>query len=89
MAHTPYDIDVQVTVATALKEGFAVETRSMRGNPYDGHTLAEPIEPINILAQQKPRIVIKTDRQPGRNWLKGALDDALQPVMCGTGHDVR
>ena len=40
---TPYEFGVEVTVATTLKEGFVVGMRSMRGNPYDGHTLEKAI----------------------------------------------
>lgn len=57
-ARTPYEFGVKVTVATTLKEGFVVGMRSMPGNPYDGHTLAETIEQVSILAEQKPTTVI-------------------------------
>lgn len=43
-ARTPYEFGVKVTIATTLKEGLVVGCRSMPGNPYDGHTLAETIE---------------------------------------------
>ncbi len=106
----------------------------MPGNPYDGHTLAETIEQVSILADRAPKTVIvdrgyrgveldgiqilrsgqkrgitrtlhamirrrsaieptighmKTDGRLGRNWLKGALGDALHAVLCGAGHNVR
>ena len=32
---------------------------------------------------------MKTDGRLGRNWLKGALGDALHAVLCGAGHNVR
>ena len=32
--------------------------RSMPGNPYDGHTLAETIEQVGILADRAPMTVI-------------------------------
>jgi IS5 family transposase len=133
-ARTPYEFGVKVTVATTLKEGFVVGMRSMPGNPYDGHTLAETIEQVSILADRAPKTVIvdrgyrgveldgiqilrsgqkrgitrtlhamikrrsaieptighmKTDGRLGRNWLKGALGDALHAVLCGAGHNVR
>jgi IS5 family transposase len=25
----------------------------------------------------------------GRNWLKGALGDAMHAVLCGAGHNIR
>ena len=57
-ARNPYEFGVKVTVATTLKEGFVVGMRSMPGNPYDGHTLAEAIEQVEILAQRMPHTVI-------------------------------
>jgi IS5 family transposase len=57
-ARTPYEFGVKVTVATTLKEGLVVGMRSMPGNPYDGHTLAETLEQVGILADAKPKIAI-------------------------------
>lgn len=55
-ARTPYEFGVKVSIATTLKEGLVVGTRSMPGNPYDGHTLAETLEQVGILTG--------TDRPP-------------------------
>lgn len=55
-ARTPYEFGVKVSVATTLKEGLVVGMRSMPGNPYDGHTLAETLEQVGILTG--------TDRPP-------------------------
>lgn len=49
-ARTPYEFGVKVAIATTLKEGFVVGARSMPGNPYDGHTLAETLEQAAILS---------------------------------------
>ena len=57
-ARTPYEFGVKVTIATTLKEGFVVGMRSMPGNPYDGHTLAETLEQVGILAERTPKTVI-------------------------------
>ncbi len=32
---------------------------------------------------------MKTDGKLGRNWLKGALGDAINAVLCGAGHNLR
>jgi IS5 family transposase len=32
---------------------------------------------------------MKTDGKLGRNWLKGALGDAMHAVLCGAGHNLR
>lgn len=47
---------MKVSIAPTLKEGLVVGMRSMPGNPYDGHTLAETLEQVGILAG--------TDRPP-------------------------
>ncbi|WP_031407147.1 IS5 family transposase [Thiomonas sp. FB-Cd] len=57
-ARTPYEFGVKVTIATTLKEGLVVGMRSMPGNPWDGHTLAETLEQVEILADAKPKIAI-------------------------------
>ncbi len=46
-AHAPYKFGVKVSVATTLQRSkggqFALHAKSLTGNPYDGHTLAEII----------------------------------------------
>ncbi|GAB2921273.1 hypothetical protein GCM10027093_70130 [Paraburkholderia jirisanensis] len=32
---------------------------------------------------------MKADGKLGRNWLKGALGDAINAVLCGAGHNLR
>ncbi|SAI68165.1 Uncharacterised protein [Bordetella ansorpii] len=50
-SRTPYEFGVKVSIATTLKKGFVVGARSMPGNPYDGHTLAEALEQAGIIAE--------------------------------------
>jgi transposase, IS5 family len=49
-AHKPYEFGVKVSVATTLHRSkggqFALHAKSLPGNPYDGHTLAEIIPDI-------------------------------------------
>jgi IS5 family transposase len=125
---------VKVSITTTHKEGLVVGMRSMPGNPYDGHTLAEALEQAAILSDTKPEVAIvdrgykgvavdgvkiyhpglrrgitrtlramirrrsaiepaighmKTDGKLDRNWLKGALGDAMHAVLCGAGHNLR
>ena len=47
-----------MTVATTLKEGLVVDMRSMPGNPWDGHTLAETVEQASILTDKMAKTVI-------------------------------
>ncbi|RKT20801.1 IS5 family transposase [Paraburkholderia sp. RAU2J] len=133
-ARTPYEFGVKVSITTTHKEGLVVGARSMPGNPYDGHTLAEALEQAAILSDVKPEVAIvdrgykglaiegvkiyhpglrrgitrqlramirrrsaiepaighmKTDGKLDRNWLKGALGDAIHAVLCGAGHNLR
>ena len=53
----PYEFGVKVSVATTHKEGLVVGMRSMPGNPYDGHTLYEALEQVEILTGHQPREV--------------------------------
>ncbi|PYE72688.1 DDE family transposase [Xylophilus ampelinus] len=76
-ARTPYEFGVKVTIATTLKEGLVVGCRSMPGNPYDGHTLAETIEQVSILADQKPKTAI-VDK-----GYQGAQVEGLQILRSG------
>jgi IS5 family transposase len=48
-ARVRYEFGTKVSVATTHREGFVVGMRSMPGNPYDGHTLGEALEQVEIL----------------------------------------
>ena len=47
--HKRYEFGVKATFATTSKTGFVLGARSLPGNPYDGHTLAEQLEQVQIL----------------------------------------
>lgn len=57
-ALTPYEFGVKASITTTHKEGLVVGIRSMRGNPYDGHTLAEVLEQAAILCDVAPEVAI-------------------------------
>ncbi len=133
-ARKPYEFGVKVSITTTHQEGLVVGARSMPGNPYDGHTLAEALEQAAILSDVTPEVAIvdrgykgieiegvkiyhsgmrrgitrtlravikrrsaieptishmKADGKLDRNWLKGALGDAMHAVLCGAGHNLR
>ena len=54
-ARVRYEFGCKVSVATTHREGFVVGMRSMPGNPYDGHTLHEALEQVEILTDTRPR----------------------------------
>ena len=53
-AHKRYEFGTKVSVATTNRGGFVVGMRALSGNPYDGHTLAEALEQVEILTDQRP-----------------------------------
>ena len=53
-ARKRYEFGTKVSLATTIDEGFVVGMRSMPGNPYDGHTLTEALEQVEILTEQRP-----------------------------------
>ena len=55
-AHKRYEFGTKVSVATTNRVGFVVGMRAMPGNPYDGHTLSEALEQVEIVTDQKPEI---------------------------------
>jgi IS5 family transposase len=54
-ARVRYEFGTKVSVTTTHKEGFVVGMRSMPGNPYDGHTLHEALEQVEILTDTRPK----------------------------------
>jgi len=55
-AHKRYEFGTKVTVATTTEGGFVVGMRALPGNPYDGHTLHEALEQVEILTDQRPQM---------------------------------
>jgi IS5 family transposase len=53
-AHKRYEFGTKVSVATTNRGGFVVGIRALPGNPYDGHTLHEALEQVEILTDQRP-----------------------------------
>ena len=53
----PHEFGVKVTVAVTHQEGLVVGMRSLPGNPYDGHSLDEALEQVQILTDRRPKEV--------------------------------
>ncbi len=53
-AHKRYEFGVKVSIATTNDSGCVVGMRSYPGNPYDGHTLEDQLEQVEILSDIKP-----------------------------------
>ena len=50
-ARNPYEFGVKSGIAVTHQSGLVVGARTFPGNPYDGHTLHEQIEQVNILCE--------------------------------------
>ncbi len=57
-ARVRYEFGTKVSLATTLTEGFVVGMRTLPGNPYDGHTLAEALEQVEILTDRRPSLAV-------------------------------
>jgi IS5 family transposase len=57
-ARKRYEFGTKVSLATTIDEGFVVGMGSMPGNPYDGHTLPEALEQVEILTGQTPALAV-------------------------------
>jgi IS5 family transposase len=65
-------------VATTLDQGFVVGMRSFARNPYDGHTLKEALEQVEILTDQHPDLAV-VDR-----GYRGHGVEATRVLISGT-----
>ena len=77
-ARVRYEFGCKVSVATTLDEGFVVGMRSFPGNPYDGHTLNEALEQVEILTDQRPNLAV-VDR-----GYRGHGVEATRVLISGT-----
>ena len=53
-----YEFGTKVSIAATINEGFIVGTRSMPGNPYDGHTLADALDQVEVLTDIRPALAV-------------------------------
>jgi IS5 family transposase len=53
-----YEFGTKVSVAATTREGFIVGMRALPGNPYDGHTLAEALEQVEVLTDCRPSLAV-------------------------------
>ena len=57
-ARVRHEFGCKVSVTTTLDEGFVIGMRSFAGNPYDGHTLREALEQVEILTDRRPDLAV-------------------------------
>jgi len=58
LAQKRYEFGTKVSVATTTTGGFVVGMRALPGNPYDGHTLHEALEQVEILTDRRPDMAL-------------------------------
>jgi IS5 family transposase len=98
-ARQPYEFGVKSGIAVTHQSCLVIGARTFPGNPYDGHTLQEQIEHVNILCQDHGVTVkeavepvighLKADHRMARCWLKGAIGDAINTVLAAAGFNLR
>lgn len=57
-ARVRYEFGTKVSVAATINEGFIIGARSMPGNPYDGHTLADALDQVEVLTDIRPSLAV-------------------------------
>ena len=77
-ARVRYEFGCKVSIATTLDEGFVIGMRSFPGNPYDGHTLGQALEQVEILTDQRPELAV-VDR-----GYRGHGEDRTRVLISGT-----
>jgi|APSaa5957512535_1039671.scaffolds.fasta_scaffold25846_2 transposase, IS5 family len=55
-ARKPYEFGVKVSIGVTHKEGFVVDSQAIHGKPYDGHTLQQVLQSVEINTQVKPAV---------------------------------
>ena len=77
-ARVRHEFGAKVSVATTLAGGFVVGMRSMPGNPYDGHTLADALQQVETLTGRCPSLAV-VDR-----GYRGHRVQGTQVLISGT-----
>ena len=73
-----HEFGTKVSVAATIDEGFIVGMRALPGNPYDGHTLAEALEQVEVLTDRRPALAV-VDR-----GYRGHGVETTQVLISGT-----
>jgi len=98
--YTLHEALEQAQILSNVRPEIAVVDRGYRGVEVDGIRILRSGQKRGVTrvikAMIKRRSAIepaighmKADGKLDRNWLKGALGDALHAVLCGAGHNIR
>lgn len=98
--HTLHEALEQAAILSGVKPEMAFVDRGYRGVEIDGVQIWRSGQSRGVTRSLKAMIKrrsaieptighMKSDGKLGRNWLKGALGDAIHAVLCGAGHNLR
>jgi IS5 family transposase len=98
--HTLAEALEQAAILSEVTPEVAVVDRGYKGVAIDGVKIYHPglrrgiTRGLRAMIKRRSAIEpaighMKTDGKLDRNWLKGALGDAMQAVLCGAGHNLR
>ena len=98
--HTLYEALEQAAIVSEVQPEMAFVDRGYRGVEIDGVQVWKSGQRRGVTRGLKAMIKrrsaieptighMKADGKLSRNWLKGALGDALHAVLCGAGHNLR
>ena len=98
--HTLYEALERAEILSSVKPQMAFVDKGYQGVDIDGVQIWKSGQKRGVTRGLKAMIKrrsaieptighMKSDGKLGRNWLKGALGDAIHAVLCGAGHNLR
>uniref|UniRef100_A0A0S4XII7 Transposase n=1 Tax=Ralstonia solanacearum TaxID=305 RepID=A0A0S4XII7_RALSL len=98
--HTLAEALEQAEILSGVRPRIAVVDRGYRGVEVEGVKIYHPglrrgiTRGLRAMIRRRSAIEpaighMKADGKLDRNWLKGALGDAMHAVLCGAGHNLR
>ena len=98
--YTLHEALEQAAILSDVKPEMAFVDRGYRGVEIDGVQIWRSGQRRGVTRGLKAMIKrrsaieptighMKSDGRVDRNWLKGALGDAMHAVLCGAGHNLR
>jgi IS5 family transposase len=98
--HTLAEELEQAAILSDVQPEIAVVDRGYKGVALDGVKVYHPglrhgiTRGLRAMIRRRSAIEpaighMKADGKLDRNWLNGALGDAMHAVLCGAGHDMR
>ena len=69
-ANRPYEFGSKVALAVTNREGFVLASKSLEGNPYDGHTLSTTMDQVVALSGVEPDRIYVDQGYRGHDYAK-------------------